>query len=413
MPTSSQSDLAAGSAARRVGRLRELDALRGVAAASVVLHHSAIAFPVMFDDTRGDGVTAANVLKYTPLHALFAGNPAVIVFFVLSGLVLALPFVEGRGDRYPGFIVKRIFRLWPPYAVAVAAAILLAVTVGGGEVGGMSSWFNEKWHEPVTAGLVAGHASLVASFDNDAFNSPIWSLVIEMRVSLIFPALVLATLLLGWKRGLALALLVCCVGVLARGEFGGGDYFATLKYIPCFVIGILLAAHRESLRARLERLGAGAVAIVASIAALAYTWQFWANADWFPGPLGGAVHNQVVDLVAVTLGATLIILLVQRPGRSRDALLSRVPQFLGRISYSLYLVHLPVLLAVVHLLGGAVEPVLLLPLVWVLSIVLADISQRFVERPAQGVGRRLAAHPAISRPDSGVGPVLAESSTPR
>lgn len=412
MPTSSQTGPAAGSAARRVGRVRELDALRGLAAVSVVLHHSAIAFPVMFDDTRGDGVTIANLLKYSPLHTLFAGNPAVIVFFVLSGLVLAMPFVEGRGDHYRAFFIKRVLRLWPPYAVAVAVAVLLAVTVGGGTVSGMSSWFNDKWHEPVTAGLLAGHASLVASFDNDAFNSPIWSLVIEMRVSLIFPALVLATLLLGWRRALGLALLVCCVGVLARGAVGGGDYFATLKYIPCFVIGILLAAHRRSLRAGLDRLNGKGVALLASIAVLAYSWQFWANENWF-GPLGGAVHNQVIDLVAVTLGATLLVLLVQRRGRLRDALLSRVPQFLGRISYSLYLIHLPVLLAVMHLLGGEIEPVLLLPLVWALSIALADVSQRLVERPSQGLGRRLAAHRMISRPESVGGSVLAESSTPR
>ena len=154
---------------RRAGRLHELDALRGVAAVSVVLHHSALISPVIQDNTRADGLTAVNVAKYSPLHALFAGNPAVIVFFVLSGLVLALPFAEGRGDGYRAFIVKRILRLWPPYVVAVAAAFLLAATIGAGGVSGMSEWFDEKWRDPITAAAIAGHASLITNFDNNGF----------------------------------------------------------------------------------------------------------------------------------------------------------------------------------------------------------------------------------------------------
>lgn len=397
-----------GANTSRAGRLRELDAVRGVAAFSVLLHHSALAFPVVYDDTRADGLTTANALKYTPLHAFFAGNPAVIVFFVLSGLVLAIPFVEGRGNGYRAFVVKRICRLWPPYAVAVAAAFVLAATIGGDGLSGMSGWFNEKWQDPVTAAAIAGHASLVASFDNNAFNPVIWSLVHEMRVSLVFPALVLAIVLLGWKRGLALALAISCAGILARSGIGGGDYWGTLKYLPCFVVGILLAIHRQALGAVIQRLSSRMTAVLAGIALLAYSWPFWVNADWFPGPLARAVDTPVTELVAILLGATLFILLAQRRGRAQRALLSPVPQFLGRISYSLYLVHVVVLLTVMHLLGDIVRPVLLLPIVWVVAIFLADVMQRFVERPSQNLGRRLAAHRAIA--SRSVVPAAADSS---
>ncbi|MDQ3632467.1 MAG: acyltransferase [Actinomycetota bacterium] len=382
--------------------------MRGIAAFSVLLHHSALAFPVIYDDTRADGLTTVNALKYTPLHAFFAGNPAVIVFFVLSGLVLAIPFVEGRGNGYRAFIVKRVCRLWPPYAVAVAAAFLLAATIGGSGLSGMSGWFNEKWQDPITAASIAEHASLVASFDNNVFNPVIWSLVHEMRVSLVFPALVLATVLLGWKRGLTLALLISCIGVLARSGIGGGDYWGTLKYLPCFVVGILLAVHRKALGALIERLSSRMTAALAAAALLAYSWPFWVNSDWFPGPLARAVHTPVTDLVAILLGATVLILLAQRPGRAQSALLSRVPQFLGRISYSLYLLHVVVLLTVLHVFGGVVQPVLLLPIVWVVAIVLADVMQRVVERPSQNLGRHLAAHRAIASPTAV--PAPAESS---
>jgi peptidoglycan/LPS O-acetylase OafA/YrhL len=65
----------------------------------------------------------------------------------------------------------------------------------------------------------------------------------------------------------------------------------------------------------------------------------------------------------------------------------------------------PVLLAVIHLLGSSVDPVLLLPLVWAISIGLADLSQRFIEVPSHALGRRLARHPAISPPDVGSAPL--------
>ncbi|MEJ7797217.1 MAG: acyltransferase [Solirubrobacteraceae bacterium] len=401
-----------GASSSRVGRLHELDALRGVAAVSVVLNHSAIAFPVMHDDTSAAGLTLANVLKYTPLSALFAGFPAVIIFFVLSGLVLALPFVSGRGDGYRAFIVKRVLRLWPPYAVAVGVTFLLVATIGATDVNGMSEWFYEKWDDPLTAAVIAGHASLIGSFDHNPFNPAVWSLVYEMRISLIFPALVLTTVLLGWKRGLALALALSFIAVLARSDSAFGSYLSTLKYIPCFVAGILLAVHWQTLSARMQRLSARAAMALAAIALLAYSWPAWANEDWFPGPLAALARNRVSDLVLLTLGASLIILLVQRPGRARSALLSRVPQYLGRISYSLYLVHVPVLLAVLHLLGAAVEPLLLLPLAWLLSIVCGDVLQRLVERPSHSLGRRLARHPAISRPEKAVKPVLPRPSEP-
>lgn len=330
------------------------------------------------------------MVKYSPLHGIFAAQPAVIVFFVLSGLVLAMPYMQGRGDRYAAFAVKRVCRLWFPYAAAVALAMILAVIVGGAHMDGLSRWFNEKWHDPVTTAAIAAHASLVASFDNRAFDGVIWTLVLEMRISLIFPLLVIATMLLGWRRALGLALVLAFVGVLARNAFGGGDYLVTLKYLLCFVCGILLARHWATLTARVNGMGGRAMIALVSFTLLAYTWPYWANEAWAPGPLARVVHHHITDLVSLTLAASLVVLLAQRPGRWRRTLLSRVPQFLGRISYSLYLIHIPILLTVIIVLGRYVNPLVLLPLVWALAVAAGALMQRFVERPAQDLGRRLA-----------------------
>ena len=60
----------------------------------------------------------------------------------------------------------------------------------------------------------------------------------------------------------------------------------------------------------------------------------------------------------------------------------RLPQFLGRISYSLYLLHAVVLLALAHALNGQVPTGVIIALMWILVLPLAALSQRWVELPA-------------------------------
>jgi peptidoglycan/LPS O-acetylase OafA/YrhL len=73
----------------------------------------------------------------------------------------------------------------------------------------------------------------------------------------------------------------------------------------------------------------------------------------------------------------------------RRFLLGRMPQFLGRISYSLYLVHGTVLFALVHLLYGKVRLIAILPLYLPLAITMAVLLHKLVEAPSMEVGRRV------------------------
>lgn len=79
-------------------RYRQLDSLRGLAALTVFIGHCAGVKINM-------GVQ--NAVYPTPLGVLFNGNAAVVFFFVLSGFVLSLPFVNGnRPLKLTGFILK-------------------------------------------------------------------------------------------------------------------------------------------------------------------------------------------------------------------------------------------------------------------------------------------------------------------
>ena len=104
-----------------MGRVRSgshvaaLDGLRGVAAAVVVLHHwfNALAMPREARRVLFEGVLAPFV----------NGQGAVVLFFVLSGTVLAASLARGRAPvDWPVFYAKRVFRIHPPYLFALLVA---------------------------------------------------------------------------------------------------------------------------------------------------------------------------------------------------------------------------------------------------------------------------------------------------
>jgi peptidoglycan/LPS O-acetylase OafA/YrhL len=63
----------------------------------------------------------------------YGGHSALPLFFMLSGFVLALPAVNNKAQAYPVFITRRAFRLYVPYVVALAIAVLC----------------NSLWHGPL------------------------------------------------------------------------------------------------------------------------------------------------------------------------------------------------------------------------------------------------------------------------
>jgi peptidoglycan/LPS O-acetylase OafA/YrhL len=81
-------------------RLRSLDGLRGVAAIVVVAYHSLLISPslaeIVVNNQPAEPGSFWDLLLHSPLRILIAGNEAVIVFFVLSGLVLTLQVRRGK-----------------------------------------------------------------------------------------------------------------------------------------------------------------------------------------------------------------------------------------------------------------------------------------------------------------------------
>lgn len=371
------------------GRLLALDGLRGVAALVVLLHHALLLNPSISSlyvegGSAPERGTALWWLSYSPLKLTNAGHEAVMVFFVLSGFVLALPVLRG-GFAWAAYYPRRMVRLGLPVAGAVAVAALLLVAVPRPDAERFSAWAETRtakqfdWHDVFDAlNLFNG------SYDLD---NPLWSIQWEMIFSVTLPVFVVVALALQrwWPLGIAAALGAVWVGA----ETGTG----ALEFLPVFLIGVVMAAKLDALhrtagainRSRMPWLvwsGLFAVALVL----LVLRWEL--------GAFGSIAEFAAPLRVAVVAGAALLVFCcLGSPGAARP-LGARPVQFLARISFSLYLVHVPVLVALRFALPEVPAHVVMLVGV-PLSIVAGALFHRIVESPshrASGwVGRRSAA----------------------
>jgi peptidoglycan/LPS O-acetylase OafA/YrhL len=369
---------------------------------TVVLGHSLSVFPNYDRPTRGiSHLAGLNLVKYTPLALVHArGDTAVILFFVLSGLVLTLPYLGSRAPSYPAFVAKRVFRLYPAYLVAVALAVAAAALVGGGHLSGLSAWANAPWHEGFGAGVLANHAAMLGSFDNGRYDPVLWSMVHELRISFVFPLLVVALLAIGPARAVAAAVAVLIAGVALDDRVGSSpDYFATLMYAFAFVAGILLARHRAAVLERFAALSRAGRALLLVGGIALYTYPNWVDGRW----VRGATSN-ITQTAAITVGGCAFVVFALGSPRAGALLRRRVPQFLGRISYSLYLLHAVVLLALLHVAHDQIPTAGIIALMWALSIPLAALCYRWVELPGIAAGKRIAARLDARRPAAGRSP---------
>src|SRR5450432_277462 len=102
---------------RKNSQLRGLDSLRFLAALWVVFSHFGfIPLPTVL--LTSTGVTRMVVNLY--LCSFFSGLAAVMVFFVISGIVIHAPYSEGSNPKLIPFLVRRYLRILLPLLVAVA-----------------------------------------------------------------------------------------------------------------------------------------------------------------------------------------------------------------------------------------------------------------------------------------------------
>ncbi|MDQ0851272.1 peptidoglycan/LPS O-acetylase OafA/YrhL [Arthrobacter sp. B3I9] len=359
-------------------RVTQLDGLRGIAALVVVACHVLSTLPgigSVFSD-RSVGLSAAATWAiFSPLHVLWNGTPAVHLFFVLSGFVLVLPFSRpGVTRSWASYYVKRLLRLYLPAWASLLVAVALIGIIPRSASPLQSAWADIYVIDP-SVGQVFKDALLL--LNASTINTPLWSLKWEVMFSLLLPAYVFFALRgrRFWQAKICAAFLLIVVGAVCNLE--------ALSFLPIFAIGAVLGVERERIR-ELTRSWPRVAWVLVAVAGL-----LLANAEWLS-------REQPVDSVEafVTVGATLIVVLFVCCGSAKRFGDSAVVQWLGRVSFSLYLVHLPILLAGITLLRSVSLPMALAVSV-AASLGIAELFFRYVEQPAHRLS--IAAGRAVER----------------
>ncbi|NUR26548.1 MAG: acyltransferase [Catenulispora sp.] len=380
-------------------RLAWLDALRGWAATAVVLEHS---LKPLWPEAR------------LPVKAVFdPGWYGVLVFFLVSGYIV--PASLERGGSVRAFWISRFFRLWPLFAKCVAGMLLL-VAAGWD---GLHVWWGTR-----TVALALAHAGMLQNllYVPNLVNV-LWTLSYEMAFYLLLTAMFTLRV---HRRSTTAALTFAAAAVLGAGllpvtllSAGGAGRMLTVVVVVTTVLVAGLAAVLSG-GGRTRQVGAVAVAgtillLLAVNQSYPGPWQgLFILATMFAGTALyrvetgqlGPRHLAWVALVPVaglwparaepgSQVATAAAWLTFAAGMA----LRRRPMppwltWLGLVSYSIYLMH-PLLLESVEffLPDPSAVPVAarvaLTAAVYAALLGLCALTWRWVELPAQRLGRRL------------------------
>ena len=358
------------SAADLSGRLIFLDSLRGMAAISVMLFHFYVPSVSAIHSELAVAFPAAVGWVFERMYC------GVDVFFVLSGFVISFSMHGQVANlRYAGnFIVRRSLRLDPPYWVALTLML-----------GYYAFFWPSLWHDFfITFGGVSGIAANFFYLQNLSFICPTksildvsWTLCLEVQFYLTYLLILVAgyyasRLPVRWSRTLRDAIVVLAVGGVASWSFAcwinhPSSDFAGRSWTFFLGVSVFVALKR-----RVPLLLAGV-------------------------PLGALVvlflWKQQTHGIATAITASAIFA-VGGVGRLSTLLSIRPLLHLGRISYSIYLVHSVVGVNLLSQLAPAAagRPARALG-AWVLavgfSLVAAELLHRTVEAPSNRLSQFL------------------------
>lgn len=349
MKSISQVDLAKS---RAQSRLPFLDGLRALAALWVVLGHCHL-FAYGWNSHQSIWTKAINALLY--LHL------GVVVFLVLSGFCLALPVLRNQNRLSAGvlgFFKARATRILPPYFAILCLILLINFFIPLGTWGrhpiGLTPTIS--WE------ILAVNFSLMQDFypQFNAINGPFWSIATEWHLYFFFPLLVFFLRKFGALIAFVLSCIVASAIVWVANhplQFVSNWHMTIMTpsyFLYLFVFGLFAAwlafgeAHMQRRRKQwLILLPLFAAALVWFVSLMnTYAIQDAASATRF------AEQAQTIDIVFAVMVSIGLVWLAGRAPHSmvRRLLEGKALTKIGHFSYSLYLVHIPVLAITNHLI---------------------------------------------------------------
>lgn len=314
-------------AARSAGeRLVFIEGLRGLAALYVVIGHiCSMADPGVFMGIRGPGPEWLHVA----MQPFGFGHLAVAAFIVMSGFCLQTSLFNGGTGELSDlkrFFKRRALRILPPYYACLALSVLVAFYITP-----LGHGLPFSQYIPVTKDVLLSHAFMYHNFSPDwmyKVNGVLWSIAIESQLYLLFPLLVWLMAKTG-RPGMLVAASSVSIAILMVWPHSEKLY---PWYLALFALG-MATSHLAYKPPKWRGPSAFSALLLASGALYGCIWS--------------SEHRQSLPVCDAWMGLVLVCILYAGAISKKlwlGKFLSCKPLAgLGAISYSLYLMHHPIM----------------------------------------------------------------------
>lgn len=315
-------------------KIRYFDGLRGLAALVVVIQHYILAFyPAIFsraDELRHTGYELETTLASTPFNIFFNGNFAVCIFFVLSGYVLTHKFFITKDSEYiTAGACKRYIRLMIPVLVIVAIAYVfmklsLFNNIEVSKITLSSNWLATTYDfEPSLMGMLKQGIYGVFVGTDFSYNTSLWTMSVEFLGS--FLVFSLASIFGKSKKRYIFYTIIAI-------------YFVKTYYLA-FILGMMLSDCYNSNYEVIRKLKGRATCSICLVLGL-----FLGSYPLVP------TDNTIYKYISIetfnsgvlyrTVGAVLLMIAIMNSKILISFFSSKILNYVGKISFSMYLIHL-------------------------------------------------------------------------
>jgi peptidoglycan/LPS O-acetylase OafA/YrhL len=356
-------------------RIEWLDSIRGLAALAVLFNHS-----------LGIIVPPAGLLpiiNFPIISIIHDDRTAVTMFFVLSGFVLSLPWVRREDGTFRkinvlSFYIRRVTRIWIPWLAVFLVSWMTQAnmpenvrTTPPRTEESVVKWKGDFSRREILKQLYYGLNQKHQLLPQD------WSLGVELKGSFLMP------LFLFLLRKQVWALIAAAVGLLFL--------YPTGMYYYTFAVGVLLAAYSGAISKWFRGLSGAKRKSLLALGLILYNARYW-NTDW---------QSWDKTLWTVAAGGCALILISSMGSDGLQSFLSRrFFVFIGRISYSIYLLQFLILLGavpwVIAFLNkyGFVNRALCFGVSWgtgvLITVLLSVLTFRWIEIPSMNLGQAIS-----------------------
>jgi peptidoglycan/LPS O-acetylase OafA/YrhL len=336
----------------KTSRYGFIDAIRGIAACLVLLQHSLYQSGFLGDKSRGE------LTGFIP-NWLELGETGVVAFFLVSGFVIPLSLERTRD--FGLFWIHRALRIYPLYIAVFAVTILVKQ---GGDIHSIRGWLLD--------GL--SHIFFLQEYlGQEEFVGGSWTLSLEMVWYIAITVLALVYLN---KRPNVLVCLSLLISVFAQIACAFGHHLpmGRLSMLVCCVFG--LVCYRREQGDISDRNFFVLFVLLTFIIAL----NLFVGFKLFPSANPSASFKTAIDSWALAAVIFFIPFFMRQIALWNHSTLS----FLGRISYSIYLLHGIILMLLIRLHGIG-----LIVVAFAVTLGLSTLSYRFIELPPIRFGHSL------------------------